>query len=495
MKSILALVFLLLFWGCSKDSPNKPGDKINKGQSYFVATMGNDENDGSFEKPWQTIHYGVTKLAAGDTLTLLEGTYRIDKMIPIRQQGKEYQIIVIQGEPGKRVALDAKPANIAWGSAYPYVQGTIQIENAQYIKLKNIELWNNHMAGINIANSSHIDIVNCKITNSFCSGISAWQECEYINILGNTVVNANDEKWSWSTFTGDEPPHEAISMAGPHFFEIAWNHVYNCQKEGIDVKETASFGTVHHNYVHDCNRQGLYIDGWFGELRDIEMFENVVTGCEAGIAVSSEEGPNTRDLYIHHNIIYHNRATGIFFSRWGADNPRENVRVINNTFYQNGWGRGYTGDPDYWLTGGCYLFTTNLSDVIIRNNIFAHNKPFEIGRSGDYQDGDFESQNIIIDYNLIQDINTVDNPFYMKTWTKDWVYSIKGEHSLDADPLFVQTDAADFRLAANSPARNAGHPDADFANADGSRNTLGAVQGSYFTQYYWWKSDFPSVIE
>ena len=96
----------------------------------------------------------------------------------------------------------------------------------------------------------------------------------------------------------------AISVAGSHHFEVAWNHVYNGQKEGIDVKETAAFGTVHHNYVHDCKRQGLYIDGWFGKLEQLEMNENVVHNCEAGIALSSEDGPNTKNLRIHHNLVY-----------------------------------------------------------------------------------------------------------------------------------------------------------------------------------------------
>ena len=133
--------------------------------------------------------------------------------------------------------------------------------------------------------------------------------------------------------------------------------------------------------------------------------------------------------------------------------------------------------------------------MLIRNNIFAQNKPFEIGHSSDYQQGDLPLKNIIIDYNLIQDVNTVDNPFYMKTWAQDWVYSITGDFAVQADPLFANAGTADFRLKSNSPAIHAGHPDTEYNNSDGTQNTIGAVQGEYFTDYYWWKSHFPPQIQ
>jgi len=283
-------------------------------------------------------------------------------------------------------------------------------------------------------------------------------------------------------------------MAGPHHFIVAWNHVHDCKKEGIDAKETASFGKIHHNYVHDLPRQGLYVDGWFGELKDIEMYNNVAHGCEAGIAVSSEEGPNTKDLYIHHNLIYNNRATGIFFSRWGADNPRENVHVYNNTFYRNGWGPDFSGNPQYWLSGGCYFFTDNIEDAFIRNNIFSNNFPFEIGYTQRLNEQLIEEKNINIEYNLIEDINTTVFPFYMESWTRDSVSSMVGQNALETTPLFVDVVAGDFRLSDNSPAIDQGHPDSKYNDPDQSINDIGAFPLGTTTNDFWWKSDFPPAI-
>jgi hypothetical protein len=374
--SFLLPLFLLILYSSPSSGLHinlkKTGD-LNQQKSFknlFVSVSGNDAGAGSKADPLSSIQSAIDNLTAGDTLTLLPGTWTLESIVVISLKGNADAWITIRGEEGGKVILDGINVNIQNTGKYPNNNGLIQVENAACIRLQNIHVRNSHRSGINIEESRHIDVFNCISENSLSPGIAAWQRCEHIRVFGNTVINANNMKMSWTPYRGSEAPHEAISMAGPHHFEVAWNHVYDCRKEGIDVKETASFGLVHHNYIHHLDRQGLYIDGWFGQLQDIEMYHNVVHNCEAGIAISSEEGPNTKNLQIHHNLIFNNRATGLFFSRWGADNPRENVKVYNNTFYRNGWGPDFAGDPQYWLNGGCYLFSVNLMDVHIYNNIF-----------------------------------------------------------------------------------------------------------------------------
>ncbi|HEY5744913.1 MAG TPA: right-handed parallel beta-helix repeat-containing protein [Chryseolinea sp.] len=496
MKSILALKFVVLLLSCGLSNHAQALSSPRKGsQEIFVSPSGKDSNPGTIQKPLRSIQKAVSKLEPGKIVTLLAGVYELENIVTITSKGTSEAWITVRGAHGAKVILEGIKLNIVNSKEYPTNNGLLQIQNAEYIRIQNIHVRNSHHAGINIQDSKHIDVINCISENSLSPGISAWQRCEYIRVLGNTVINANDMKMSWTPYKKHEAPHEAISMAGPHHFEVAWNHVYNCDKEGIDVKETASFGVVHHNYVHDLKRQGLYIDGWFGQLEDIEMHDNVVTGCEAGIAISSEEGPNTKNLSIHHNLVYNNRATGIFFSRWGADNPRENIKVYNNTFYRNGHGRDFSGGPQYWLSGGCYLYSANLRDVRIFNNIFAHNAPFEIGHTARLEGNWAALKNIEISNNLIQDVNTVDYPIYLRTFAKDSVYSMTGTHALQMDPLFVDPENGDFRLKENSPAANAGYSDLKDATQNARGYFLGTFPLGTSKESFWWLTNFPPEID
>jgi len=492
------LLGLILVVSCQKDGEkdNHSGPPDIVFGEVFVGPGGDDYGPGTREEPWNHLAVAVSRLGPGATLTILEGTYPYSRMIQAGIQGTPDSVILIRGEPGREVIIDFSRADIGNSGSYPYTQGAIQITFASHVQFRNLKILNSHAAGFNISYSDHISIINCETENTFSSGIAAWQHCSHITVMGNTIINANDPDMVWGgNFTGREPPHEALSMAGPHYFEVAFNLIRDCRKEGIDVKETASFGLVHHNHVHHCDRQALYIDAWFGVLEDIGMYENVAHHCEAGIAVSCEDGPVARDLHIHHNLVYDNRATGLFMSRWGKDLTREDVHITNNTFYRNGYGGSEQPDPDYWLTGGLYLFTTQLEDVVIRNNILSLNSPFEIGKSQDYGEGGLEERNILIEYNLVHDVNTVPDPFYMWVWTKDSVYSITGDPVIETEPLFVDAAGGDFRLQAGSPAINAGHPDPRYNDPDGTRNDIGAFPYGSGEAYFWWKTGFPPLID
>lgn len=485
--SILTFIFTLLFFAIpgsvlTGHGKSKTTNYLDQ-KEVFVSPNGNDLNQGTREKPLLTVQKALENIQAGETVILLEGTYKLQKSVTLSCKGEKDRWITLRGENNSKAILDGLDYNIDNTKNYPYNKGLIQIENSEYVRVQNVTVRNSHRAGINIQDSKNIDIINCTTENSLSPGISAWQRCEYIRVLGNTVINANDSVMSWTTYRGHEAPHEAISMAGPHYFEVAYNHVYNCKKEGIDVKETAAHGKVHHNYVHDCLRQGLYIDGWFGQLEDIEMYENVVHSCEAGIAVSSEDGPDTKDLTIHHNLIYNNRATGIFFSRWGADNPRENVEVYNNTFYRNGWGWNFSGDPQYWLSGGCYLYSTNIKNVNIHHNIFTMNFPFEIGHTSLLTDKKMNVNAIIVDSNLIFDKNKFTYPIYLKQWAKDSIYSITGTNAVLNDPMFENPENGDFRLKKNSPA---------ILPKD---LYIGVFPPGTMTIEFWWRQNFPPEID
>jgi hypothetical protein len=470
LRGVCALVVLAAFLDLSPPALEAAAEPT------YVSPTGDDANPGSRERPLRTIEAGLTRLAPGKTLVLLDGTWKLTREVVVRQRGTAGAWVEIRGERGKKPVLDASAVDIPAGEAYPQVRGAVQIEDSSFVRIRNLHVRGSHQAGFNVVTSDHVEIVNCSSHGSFASGISAWQGTSALRILGNVVKGANDKALSFRPFTGSEAPHEAISIAGTHGFEVAWNEVGPNFKEGIDVKETAAHGVVHHNYCHDNDRQGLYVDAWFGVLEDVELRDNVAERNEAGIAVSSEDGPATRDIRILRNLVFDNRASGIYFSRWGKDRPRQGVVVEHNTFFHNGYGRDGSGDPGYWLSGGCYLHSTQLRGVVIRANVFAANRPFEIGYSRDYGAGGLAGR-VHIEHNLIHDVNTTSFPFHMATWAKDWVLTTTGARAILAEPLFVDAAARDLRPRPASPAAGLGALPVDAPARP------------------WWKDGFPPSIE
>ena len=470
-------------------TPTVPQDE----HTFYVAVDGDDADPGTFDRPWATLHHAAEVLKAGETVYVRGGTYRINRQIRPKNSGTAEAWIVYAGYPGEQPVIDAHEIHTGpAGTAASFVgdDGAFQIQDVGYVLVKNLTLQNSHNAGFTIRDSHHVELVNNTTDTTFSSGIAAWDTdhdgrgCEHIKVIGNTVIHATTYDVILAGYPrGSEPPHEAISIAGARHFEVAYNHVYDCDKEGIDVKETSAHGTVHHNHVHDVERQGLYVDSWFGVLADVEFYENVVHDCQgAGFALSVEGGELLKDVRFHHNLLYDNLGTGIFFSRWGGDGLRTNVSIYNNTVHHNGYGPPKAGEKYFWMTGGLYFFSTNLQNVDVRNNIFSDNRGFQIGYSDRYlkagQDVEavFQEKNITVEYNLIFDRNDVAYPIYVG-WPPDNyadVYALKGDHFVEGDPLFVDPQSGDLHLQRGSPAIDVGDPASDYADPDGTRNDIGA---------------------
>ena len=94
-----------------------------------------------------------------------------------------------------------------------------------------------------------------------------------------------------------------------------------------------------------------------------------------------ENGDSIERLNLHNNLIFNNDGSGLYFSRWGVNNPRRNIQITSNVFYHNGYGPTKDGQTYHWQTGGLYLYSANLHDVSISKNIFSENRGFQIGYS------------------------------------------------------------------------------------------------------------------
>lgn len=461
-------------------------------ETYYVAPDGDDANAGSESRPLATVQSALQKLGAGDTLYIRGGVYSLQSNIRINLKGSPDAWITIAGYPGEKPILDGSAirGEVADNNERDYT--IVQFDSAAYIRVRNLHVRNSWGSGfltypVYIPNpplpvqetleastlaargSRHIELIGCSSTNSYGPGIGFWHS-EHITVRECEVAGANDLGRRRNSSSTREAPHEAISIAAVSHFEVSHNHVHDCIKEGIDVKETSRHGTVHNNHIHHLKRQGLYVDSWFGLLGDVEFHSNIVHDCEWGIAVSAESGKGAPskvvDVRIHHNLFYNNRASGVFFSVWGNDLWRENIAIWNNTIANNGRIIHWAGP-----TGGIDIRSRNVRNLTIVNNIVAGNGAFEIASIIDpVKEADtIRHQSIVISHNLVK--SQTDQTKAHKGLYPNPHLNL-GQAYLMADPRFVDPQGDNYQLAPESPAIGAGSTD---WRLPGLSSDLGAI--------------------
>ncbi|MCK4553185.1 right-handed parallel beta-helix repeat-containing protein, partial [Candidatus Pacearchaeota archaeon] len=386
-------------------------DGVCELNAYYVAKNGNDSNLGTEDQPWLTIQKSADTMTAGDTVYIMAGNY--NERVWLKNSGSVDNYITYTAYPGDTVTIDGT------GIPLPNWYGLFDVSDKSYIKVSGLRVINSAYAGIFVDGSHHIVIEKNYVYNTVSSGIAAWYS-DNIIIDGNEVELACND--------GEQ---ECITIAITDTFEVKNNHVHHGGPgtnggEGIDVKDGSSNGKVYKNHVHDLtDRIGMYTDAWDSHTYNIDVYQNIVHHCIAGIDLASEAGGLLENVNIYNNLFYDNEECGIRFGDWSSarEHPVKNIKVINNNLYNNGLG--------IW-GGGIAIDNSDAEDIVIRNNIVSQNADFQILVS-------VSIPNLTVDHNLIDD--------YRGYWGE-----IYGDDYVEGDPLFVNPSEADFHLQADSPA-------------------------------------------
>ncbi len=430
--------------------------------TYYVSPGGNDNDPGTDLNPWKTIQKAATTLVAGDTVYIKVGTYQ-ERVIP-QNSGSSGDYITYAANPGDSVVIDGSSITLPndWG-------GLFNISNKSYIKVSGLRIMNagpnNNNTGILVDNSNYIIVENNYTYNTMSSGIGVWNS-------SNVIIDNNEVELACN-----DGEQECITVAGTDVFEIRNNNVHHggpgtMGGEGIDAKDGSLNGKVYRNQVHNTNRLGIYVDSWDKHTYNIEVYQNIVYDCDdCGLAVAAEAGGMLEDIRIFNNIAYHNGTCGFDFAGWGEpvpSHPMNNIKLINNTFYNNGyssWG------------GGIIVENPDAQNIVIRNNICSQNLSFQISlESG------ISMSNLTVDHNLIDGY-------------RGDIYEIYGDDYVEGDPKFVNPSGASFYLQNSSPAINKGSavdaPGTDYTGTtrpQGSGYDIGAyefIEQSYVSSDFW----------
>jgi hypothetical protein len=451
--------------------------------SLYVANNGDDSNPGTMEKPLRTIQHAADIAKPGNTVNVREGSYC--QQLAVKVSGNAEQgFITFRSQPGEHAILDGGCLTPPAGES-----NMVRLTNVSFVRIEGLEIRNYRTSdfgsvpgGIRVfGGGSHIEILHNDVhhieqnsarrlrpgsgANGF--GISVYGT-DGATPISDLVIDGNDVH---HLKTGSS---ESLVVNGNVAgFRITKNTVHDNNNIGIDVigfertapdpaVDRARDGVVSENLVYNITARGnpaygetpdsdgIYVDG--GTRILIER--NVIHDADFGIELASEHRVgSTSHIIARNNLIYSCHAPG--FAIGGYDEKRgttEDVVIVNNTLYRN----------DTWKTGqGEFLM-----QFYMRNNVFKNNIVYvgEHGlamtsKSGRMEDG---APTVTMDHNI----------YYFPSGSKavKWTFDKKDYSSFEeyvagagndrnsrfADPRFVDADAHDFHIRADSPARNGG---------------------------------------
>ena len=351
---------------------------------YFVGLNGNDNNQGTKNRPFQSIFKASEAAMPGDTVTISGGEYQLRTQFRPVRSGISAKWILYRAAQGDTVIFDGSSIKKVFrkNDSVQFsllTEGIFQIEKVNYLRFENIEVRNSDAAGFIVRGPEckKIELVGCKSNQSHNSGIGLWY-CDSVLVSHCEITAANDNRDRYylpGQRKRGEAPHEALSICGARFFEVSFNHIHHCFKEGIDCKEVSWQGVIHHNLVNNLPRQAYYVDAWFGLLEDVEFHSNTTYECMWGFGISVEgKGSELRNVRFHHNLVYNMTGSGVLFGMWGKNLQRSDIHIYNNTFYHCGSPNVFAGG-----VGSIGILSKNFRDVYIYRNICDKGWDYEMG--------------------------------------------------------------------------------------------------------------------
>lgn len=230
---------------------------------------------------------------------------------------------------------------------------------------------------------------------------------------------------------------------------VEHNEICDFYSVGVSVGWTWGYtqhlghhNTIAYNHIHDLGQGvlsdlgGIYTLGLQeGSLIHHNLIHDIGSFSYGGWGIYFDEG--TTHLLAENNVVYRTK-TGGFHQHYGKEN-----RVVNNVF-------AYAREGQLQRTRQ----EPHLSFTFERNIVIWKEGPLLHGNWGDDQ--------YKLDYNLYWHEGGGEVRF--ANWSfEEWKARGQDEHSLVADPLFVNPEKGDFRLKPGSPALKLGFKPIDLS--------------------------------
>jgi len=299
--------------------------------------------------PGESFEASVESLNPGDTLTVHEGTYVDSGRVSIGVTGTSVSPVIIQAAAGEQKPLITR-------SGGDSVQNTINIEGAEYVTIRGLEISSNGGDGINMsANPAYITLEDLVI-HDISVGINFRSSMHHITVRRNHIYATNDT--GEGMYVGCNNATCAVSES---LIEGNWIHdtMAATQGDGIEIKRGSHSNIIRNNVIHDTNYPCILLYGTEGNPRNV-VEGNVMWNCgDSGIQAAA-------DSIIRNNIILEGPDNG-FNSQPHQDVSPNNLHFIHNTVVG--------GDPCVRISGW-----GNKQGLVFANNaVYCASNSFRVG--------------------------------------------------------------------------------------------------------------------
>lgn len=456
-------------------STMQPSARIGSGNSYYVATSGNDSNRGTITSPWRTIQHAANTVQAGDTVYVRRGVYRESVTIPVSGSATAGPV-TFENYPGENAIVDGTgliPSNSV-------TQGLFNIANQSYVTLQGFEIRNYEAsspqatpAGIWVSGAgSNIQILNNKVHhivttsekkgNAFgiaVYGTGAPASINNITIDGNEVydlrtgnsesVNVDGNVTQFAITNNIVRNNDNIGIDAIGFEGVSPNPAYDYARNGEISGNTIYHISAIHNpgESNEYDADGIYVDGG----SQIVIERNLVYACDLGIEAASEHSGHTSNyVTIRSNLVYHSNSAGISIGGYSARvGGSANITLVNNSLLEDDTKHTGSGEFQVQFYASDNIFENNIAYATSQGlfvNYFTDSGPTAV------------MANYNLYYSKLAPLST-NFVWNAQTYTGFSAYQTatgQDANSQYADPLYLSLTAPNLEVTPTSPAVNAG---------------------------------------
>jgi len=509
---LLAAALAIPLWGIPAPHTVKAAGYA----TYYVSPTGDDANDGlSAAAPFGTLQHAADRLTPGDTLYLMDGTYR-------------NQSIYLNGF--NKSATPVYTHILAYPGAKPVITGQVvyaafKVDQSNYVVFDGITVENtspapgkNGYAGaFDYWGVSYIIVRNCVFrnigTSIVCNGAYMGEssycvvkDCLFDTCSDRTLTQSTD--WIAVQYHSNHILFDGLDMRGGPHTNIGMNGAYNCvirncdfhndwQKNlGIGAENTPvdAYNVVENNILRDGKHA-------------------IAAGYEQKGGIGMQLGSNKN--IVRNNYFVNNEFYGMIIDAYGSDfggfmaPASANNKIYNNTFADNGYS-AQTGNPGGTVNCGVFVTTWgypegtpyyNLSGNTFKNNLF-YNNGILAGGSG------FTSE-MIFNVDFAKTPEFLQNNLFYNSASADVIRfqnnsnnTIAGAQTqypgifaknITDDPMVAPAATETYTLQDDSPAIDAGSSLTTATNAGLNATALTVQDAGYFSDGFGVPVDETSV--